>query len=68
MPPSAMKLHAASTSSSLLWIPPNTLPTTAAGFELVLTVRSLGLRLSKLSVAGEGEDGELAEGEIAAAS
>ena len=38
-----MKLHAASTSSSLLWIPPNTLPTTAAGFELVLTVRSLAV-------------------------
>ena len=34
----------------------------------VPTVRSLGVRLSKLSVAGEGEDGELAEGEIAAAS
>ena len=34
----------------------------------VPTVRSLGVRLSKLSVAGEGEDDELAEGEIAAAS
>ena len=34
----------------------------------VPTVRSLGVWLSKLSVAGEGEDDELAEGEIAAAS
>ena len=30
----------------------------------VPTVRSLGVRLSKLSVEGETEDGELAHGEI----